>query len=169
MKIRHQRTFFLILLPNHQRYRLNVARHVHFDVRTSRLSSGTCPRFCRFTIPASSGSVRQWELVYFLLPTLLYAWRLIPYRLNPDALLYIGNWSKELYRLNPIALNSVARRPPLPSAQSMNEREASLSWYVSSFAFFVFHTPIDLMALNSALRSFKNSGSITLWIFSMEV
>ena len=28
--------------------------------------------------------------------------RLIPHRLNPDALLYIGNWSKELCRLNPI-------------------------------------------------------------------
>ena len=107
-----------------------MARHVHFDVRTSRLSSGTCPRFCRFTIPASSGSVRQWELVYFLLPTLLYAWRLIPNRLNPDALLNIGNWSKELYRLNPIALNSVARRPPLPSAQSIKTLSLIQSQYV---------------------------------------
>lgn len=107
-----------------------MARHVHFDVRFSRLSSGTCPRFCRFTIPTPSGSVRQWELVYTLLPTLLYANRLIPYRLNPEALLNLGNRSKELYRLNPIALNSVARRPPLSSAQSIKTLSLIQSLYV---------------------------------------
>ena len=107
-----------------------MARYVHFDVRLSRLSSGTCPRFCKFSIPAASGSVRQWELVYTLLPTLLYARRLIPYRLNPEALLNLGNRSKELYRLNPIALNSVAIRPPLPSAQSIKTLSLIQSPYV---------------------------------------
>lgn len=107
-----------------------MARYVHFDVRTTRLSSGTCPRFCRLSIPAPSGSVRQWELVYTLLPTLLYARRLIPYRLNPEALLNLGNRSKELYRLNPIALNSVAIRPPLPSAQSIKTLSLIQSLYV---------------------------------------
>ena len=133
-----------------------MARYVHFDVRTSRLSSGTCPQFCRFTIPASSGSVRQWELVYFLLPTLLYAWRLIPYRLNPEALLNLGNRSKELYRLNPIALNSVAIRPPLPSAQSIKTlsliqrlcvRLARKPLGFCAFLYFGQHEKVSLLAL----------------------
>ena len=81
-----------ILLDSRQKnYRLHMARHVHFDVRSTCLSSETCQRFCSFTIHAPSGSVRQWELVYAPLPTSLYANRLIPYRLNPDALLNIGN------------------------------------------------------------------------------
>ena len=65
---------------------------------TSILMSGAavCHRelvhdFVDFAAPAPSGIVRQWEPVYTLLPTLLYARRLIPYRLNPDALLNIGN------------------------------------------------------------------------------
>jgi hypothetical protein len=128
----------------HQDYRLHMARHVHFDVRSSRLSLGTCPRFCRFTIPAPSGSVRQWELVYTLLPTLLYVRRLIPYRLNPDSLLNIGNRSKELYRLNPIALNSVAIRPPLPYAQSIKTLSLIQCLYVR-----LAQKPLDFWAFSN--------------------
>ena len=104
-----------ILLDSRQKnYRLHMARHVHFDVRSTCLSSETCQRFCSFTIHAPSGSVRQWELVYSLLPTLLYASRVIPYRLPPDALLNIGNWSKELYRLT-LALFKIQKRRNFPA------------------------------------------------------
>ena len=58
------------------------------------------------------------------------------------------------------------RMLPDPQAGSRNFRDASLSWNWRALSFRVFLTVIALMSASSAFRSSRNSGSMTLWMFS---
>ena len=57
----------------------------------------------------------------------------------------------------------------LTAAGSSQVRDASLSWNSRSLRSRVLSTGMALMSFSSAFRSSRNSGSMTLWMFSIEV